>query len=34
LDEEKSEHGGLPQQNRFGSIVSQFAEAGKRHSKV
>jgi hypothetical protein len=34
LNEEKSKHARLSQQNGFGpSIFLQFAEAGKRHSK-
>jgi hypothetical protein len=34
LNEEKSKHASLAQQNGFGpSIFSQDAEAGKRHSK-
>jgi hypothetical protein len=35
LDEEKSKHVGLAQQNSFlANSFAQFAEAGKRHNKA
>jgi hypothetical protein len=35
LDEEKSKHASLAQQNGFGpAFCAVFAEAGKRHSKA
>jgi hypothetical protein len=35
LDEEKSKHGNLTQQNDFGPIfLHTFPEPGKRHSKA
>jgi hypothetical protein len=30
----KSQHAGLAQQNGWSSIIAQFAEAGKSHSKA
>jgi hypothetical protein len=35
LDEEKSKHASLVQQNSFSpAFFAQFAEAGKRHNKT
>jgi hypothetical protein len=34
LDEKKSKHAGLAQQNGFGPAFVKFAEPGRRHDKV
>jgi hypothetical protein len=34
LDEEKSKHAGLAQQNGFGPAFVKFAEPGRRHNKA